>query len=99
MLRGLAEDRAGDCWEFYRKIHLAGVTLMGRNNKNPVFAAFGLAASIGLNIVATVAVGLFGGRWLDRYFATFPWFTVGGIVLGMLAGLWSVYKRIMQEYS
>lgn len=71
---------------------------MGGNKKNPFFAAFGLASSIGLNIVATVAVGLFGGKWLDKVFAAFPWFTVAGIVLGMLAGIWSAYRKIMNRF-
>ncbi len=61
-----------------------------------LWSAFGLAGSIGLNMVASVAVGLFLGRLADRFWEASPWFTVGGIVLGMIAGLWGTYKRIVK---
>lgn len=70
---------------------------MDKEKKSPVFAAFGMATSIGLNIVATIAVGLFGGRMADTYFATAPWLTIVGIVLGIIAGLWATYKKIMKQ--
>lgn len=70
---------------------------MNKEKKSPVFAAFGMATSIGLNIVATIAVGIVGGRMADSYFSTTPWLTVGGIVLGIIAGLWATYKRIMKQ--
>ncbi|MBP2637708.1 MAG: putative F0F1-ATPase subunit Ca2+/Mg2+ transporter [Firmicutes bacterium] len=60
------------------------------------WAALGVAGNIGLTMVATIAVGLFGGRWLDNFFASSPWCTVSGIVVGMLAGLWSTYKKIIK---
>jgi ATP synthase protein I len=60
------------------------------------WSALSVAGNIGLTMVATIAVGLFGGRWLDNYFATSPWCTVSGIVLSMLAGLWSTYKKIVK---
>lgn len=60
------------------------------------WSALSAATNIGFTMVSTVAVGLFGGRWLDNYFSFSPWCTVIGIVLGMLAGLWSVYKKIVK---
>ncbi|SMC38291.1 AtpZ/AtpI family protein [Sporomusa malonica] len=62
-----------------------------------LWSAFSLAGSIGLNMAAAVAVGLFLGRWADSYLNSFPWFTVSGIVLGMAAGLWGTYKRIVKN--
>lgn len=64
---------------------------------NGTWSALGTASNIGLTMVATVAVGLFLGRWVDHYLETSPWFTVSGIVLGMLAGLWSTYKKIVKS--
>ncbi|WP_371372254.1 AtpZ/AtpI family protein [Sporomusa aerivorans] len=64
--------------------------------RNGVWSALSLAGTIGLNMAATVAVGLFLGRWTDNYFATSPWFTVSGIIAGMIAGLWSTYKKIVK---
>ncbi|WP_425058651.1 hypothetical protein SCACP_33080 [Sporomusa carbonis] len=61
-----------------------------------VWSAFGLAGSIGLNMVANIAVGLFLGRWADSRLDSSPWATVAGIVLGMVAGLWATYKKIVK---
>lgn len=62
-----------------------------------VWSAFSLAGTIGLNMAATVAVGLFIGHFADNYLGSAPWFTIVGIVLGMLAGLWSTYKKIVSN--
>lgn len=70
---------------------------MNKEDNRQMLKAFSLAGTIGLNIVATVAIGLFGGKWLDSYLGTSPFATVSGIILGMLAGLWSAYKRIMDR--
>ena len=64
---------------------------------NGTWSALSEAANIGFTTVATVAVGLFAGRWADNYLDAFPWFTVAGIVVGMLAGLWSIYKKIVKS--
>ncbi|CVK20018.1 AtpZ/AtpI family protein [Sporomusa sphaeroides] len=61
-----------------------------------MWAALSLVGTIGLNMAAMVAVGLFCGKWADKYFNTFPWFTVSGIVFGMAGGLWSTYKKIVK---
>lgn len=67
---------------------------MKPDDKRQVFAAFSLVGTIGISMVATVAVGLFLGRWLDGVLGSGPWATVAGIVLGMAAGLWATYKRV-----
>ncbi len=72
---------------------------MKPDDKRQVFAAFSLVGTIGLNMVATVAVGLFLGRWLDGWLDTSPWCTVAGIVFGMVTGLWATYKRVKEAES
>lgn len=71
-----------------------GVAQLKKANKHYVFAAFGLAASIGLNMVACIIAGMAAGRFMDGFFDTYPWITITGIVFGMLAGLWATYKKI-----
>ncbi|MEN6412129.1 MAG: AtpZ/AtpI family protein [Veillonellales bacterium] len=70
---------------------------MAKDDKRQLFEAFSLVGIIGLNMVASVVVGLFIGRlidnWLDGGFGA----TIAGIVLGMFAGLWSAYKRILNK--
>lgn len=67
---------------------------MKNDDKRQVFAAFSLVGTIGISMVATVAVGLFLGRWLDGWLDSSPWCTVAGIVLGMISGVWATYKRV-----
>jgi ATP synthase protein I len=68
-----------------------------KQDKRQLLDAFSIAASTGLSMVATVAVGLFLGRWLDAELGTAPWLTGIGIILGMFAGLWGVYKRLLHK--
>ncbi len=70
---------------------------MAKDNKNSVISAFSMATSIGFQIVATIAVGLFCGRFADTYFGTAPWLTVAGIMIGITAGVWATYKRIINQ--
>ena len=63
-------------------------------DRGRILTAWGLATTVGINMVATVAVGLICGRLADNWLGSSPWCTVAGIVLGMIAGLWAVYKRI-----
>lgn len=67
---------------------------MRNDDRQQIVSALAMAGSIGLNLAAAVAVGLFGGRMIDNWLGTAPWLTVTGVVLGMAAGLWSTYKRI-----
>lgn len=70
---------------------------MRKGDTGQMLKAFAHVGTIGLTMAATIAVGLFGGRWLDSYLETTPYATVAGIILGMLAGLWAAYKRIMDK--
>jgi ATP synthase protein I len=67
-----------------------------RQDKRQMLDAFSLVGTIGISMVAAVAVGLFGGRALDNWLNTSPWFTIAGIVLGMISGLWATYKRVTE---
>lgn len=53
-----------------------------------------MVSSLGLHMVASVAVGLFLGRFIDDRLVTAPWGAIWGIVLGMVAGVWAVYKKV-----
>lgn len=67
---------------------------MRNDDRQQIMSALAMAGGIGLNLAAAVTVGLFGGRMIDNWLGTAPWLTVTGVVLGMVAGLWSTYKRI-----
>ena len=53
------------------------------------------AVNMTTTIAASVAVGYFGGKWLDNRFETDPWLTLVGFLLGvMTAGkvMWDKVK-------
>ena len=57
-------------------------------------------ASVGLELVLCVLVGLFGGSWLDGKLGTNPWLTAAGVGFGMAAGfraLWRALKQANRE--
>ena len=55
-------------------------------------AAAGRVTTIGIEMAVSLAVGLFGGRWLDAKFHTDGWLENIGIVLGLVAGFRSLYR-------
>jgi ATP synthase protein I len=49
------------------------------------------AGAMGLQFGISVAIGAFGGNWLDKQFDTAPWLVLTGIVLGAAAGFRDLY--------
>jgi F0F1-type ATP synthase assembly protein I len=50
--------------------------------------------NLGIMLVAPAIVGLLIGNLIDRGFKTLPVFTVSMLVLGILSGIWSMYKSV-----
>lgn len=50
--------------------------------------------TVGLEVVLSVAVGLFGGAWLDAKFDTRPWLTIIGLVYGLAAASRAIYRAL-----
>jgi len=66
--------------------------------KDPsMLAALGMASGIGLQLGASVLVGLGLGLLLDRFFRTSPWFLLIGLILGILSGGYSVVRMVLKE--
>ena len=42
----------------------------------------------------TAMFGLGAGYWADKHFETSPWLTLGGFILGVFAGFWSLFKAV-----
>ncbi len=43
-----------------------------------------------------MAVGLFGGSWLDKKFGTTPWLTGIGLTYGIAAAARAIYRTLKQ---
>jgi F0F1-type ATP synthase assembly protein I len=48
--------------------------------------------NLGIMMVAPAALGLFLGHWIDGWAGTTPGFTLGLLILGILSGLWTLFK-------
>jgi F0F1-type ATP synthase assembly protein I len=58
----------------------------------------GSYGTLGLEIVLSICVGFFGGRWLDGRFGTEPWLSILGFVFGVGAAIKAV-MRAMREMA
>ena len=54
------------------------------------------ASSLGLAFPIAIALGYFGGRWLDRVFATAPWLTGVFTVLGIAGGFLNAIRTALR---
>jgi F0F1-type ATP synthase assembly protein I len=66
-------------------------------NKGVDFRKVAEAGSVGLILPSSIAVGLFFGYMLDKWLHTAPWMLLIFLILGIVSGLWSLYKA-MNKY-
>lgn len=67
---------------------------MQKDNKE-LLNGISTGATIGFYMISAVVVGILLGRMVDGYLDSGPWATVIGIVLGMITGMWSIYKKVV----
>lgn len=53
--------------------------------------------NLGWTLVASVALGVFVGRWADKHFGTEPWFLLLGSVLGIAVGLYYFLATVLRK--
>lgn len=60
--------------------------------------AFGRYGSVGFELIASIAVGYYGGRWLDGKFGT-RWIAAIGFLLGVYTGFRVLFRtaKTMQK--
>lgn len=56
------------------------------------FQGIGPYATLGLDMVLAVVVGLLGGMWLDKKLGTGGWVTIVGFLFGVAAGFNILFK-------
>lgn len=66
-----------------------------KKREESTLAAASFALGIGISFAVIIGVGIFIGKWIDEVFLSSPWGILGGIVLGVFTGMWSVYKRLV----
>jgi ATP synthase protein I len=70
---------------------------MKQRNRRP-YKALGLMSAISAQLVGSILVGIFAGRWLDGTFETEPLFLIIGLLLGLGAGVYAML-RLIQQFS
>ena len=58
-------------------------------------------SAIGIEVGLSVVVGLLLGQFADEYFATSPWLTISGLLLGIVAAFRSLLRatrRMQTEF-
>lgn len=59
------------------------------------YARFG---ALGIQMVAFLAAGVLGGRWLDgKVDVGFPLFTLIGVLFGLVGALWFLFKEATKK--
>jgi F0F1-type ATP synthase assembly protein I len=48
-----------------------------------------------LQLLIPILLGLYIGHWLDEKTQGKPWFTLVGLILGMVLGIATMYKRVV----
>jgi len=57
----------------------------------------GSTGAVGIEVAVAIAIGYFGGQWLDRRLGTGPWLTIIGFAAGVGAAI-KALVRVTREY-
>lgn len=63
------------------------------------FEQFGRVSTLGLELGLSIALGFWGGQWLDRKFGTGGVLTWLGFALGLAAGARSLYRLVRRTQA
>ncbi|PKR83210.1 AtpZ/AtpI family protein [Heyndrickxia camelliae] len=66
---------------------------MGKKEKSP-YHAIALYTTILSQLVGTLLIGIFTGKWLDGYCHTEPLFLIIGLLLGLASGIWAMLHTV-----
>ena len=55
------------------------------------------AINLATSVAAAIALGYFGGRWLDGRYDTEPWLSIVGLVFGMATAGKMMWERLMAD--
>jgi F0F1-type ATP synthase assembly protein I len=53
-------------------------------------------SGVGLELAGAVAAFTLVGIWIDRHFGSSPWGLVGGLLLGIVGGLYNFVREALQ---
>ena len=71
---------------------------MKNDDNNQILRALSLLTQLGVSMAACIALGVFGGKWLDRMFGTSPWLLLVFAFLGAAASFKVMYDLVIKEH-
>jgi ATP synthase protein I len=71
---------------------------MKQQNRRP-YKAMALMSAILSQLVGSILVGIFAGRWVDQKWDTEPLFLIIGLLLGLAAGIYAMLRLIQHFFS
>jgi hypothetical protein len=77
----MTEPRRGD----------SGSPPPGRGAPPPSAARF---AGLGFQLLASILLFLYAGRWADAKLGTAPWLLMAGVFVGAAAGFYNLYRQL-----
>lgn len=60
-------------------------------NKRELYRNLAMISSMGISVVMAIAIGVWFGLTLDRWFGTAPWFFYIFLFIGIAAGFKNIY--------
>ncbi|MCM3442887.1 MULTISPECIES: AtpZ/AtpI family protein [Bacillaceae] len=70
-----------------------------RQKKRHPLHAMGLMSAILSQLVGSILIGVFTGKWIDNYLKTEPLFLILGLLLGLAAGVYAMLKLVHHYFS
>lgn len=64
-------------------------------NNQDFFSLLSLVFRLGYSLIVPLIIGILGGVWLDRRFSTTPWFTLAGVILGLITSGYILYSDVL----
>ncbi|MEM7588940.1 MAG: AtpZ/AtpI family protein [Myxococcota bacterium] len=58
---------------------------MKENQRSYLYKIYIITSSVGLEVVLSVAVGIFAGLWIDKRYQSSPWGLLGGACIGAMS--------------
>ncbi|MDR4890216.1 AtpZ/AtpI family protein [Bacillus sp. HNG] len=71
---------------------------MSKNDKHPL-RAYALMSGILSQLVGSILIGIFLGRWIDQMLATEPLFLILGLLLGLATGVYATLRLVNHFFS
>lgn len=72
---------------------------MMKDENSKILRALALVTQIGLMLTACALISMYAGGIADSLLNTGAFFKIIFLIVGLVAGMWSVYKLIMRNVS